>query len=187
MKVLLLFLLSAAFLACGQSQKPKNATGIPATDTAKTKALPQPSGYVSDFEHLFTQNEIQQLDSLIGDFEKRTTIQIAVVTLNEPHTDSTDFDNYTLELANAWGVGQKEKNYGVFIGVSRAFRKIRIQNGLGITQWLSDEETLKIINDHFIPGFKKGNYFVGVRNGLLALMGSLKKIDEKSLRNNKRD
>jgi uncharacterized protein len=74
-----------------------------------------------------------------------------------------------LHLANLWGVGAENLNNGVLIGVSEQFRKIRICNGLAIETILSDNQTKEIIENNFIPKFKKNKYFRGVMNGLDAL------------------
>lgn len=128
------------------------------------------TGFVNDFENIFTKEEIEQLTALIVDFEKRTTAQIAIVTLNDQFTDPEKFDGYALGLANYWGVGVKGKDNGVMIAISSQFRRMRIQNGLGISKILSDAETKALIDDYFIPKYKEHAYFEGTLEGLQALI-----------------
>jgi len=135
--------------------------------------IPRPVGYVNDFEGLFTDSQKVYLDSLIAGFDRQTTIQIAVVTIDSNLTRTTNFDNFTLKMMNAWGVGQKGKNNGILIGISGAYHKIRIQNGYGIEKILSNIETKNIIDTEFIPYFRKSEYFKGTLNGLRALMERL--------------
>ena len=150
-----------AFTACGQTNN-------------ENSNLPKPNGFVSDFENLLSDKQKEYLDSLITDYEKQTKIEIAVVTLDSSMTSAETFDNYTLKLANYWGLGKQDLDNGVLIGVSSTLRKIRIQNGFGIEEILSDEETKKIIDAFFIPNFKKGNYFVGIKVGTKEIMKKLK-------------
>jgi uncharacterized protein len=126
--------------------------------------------WTSDFEHIFTEDQILVLDSIISKFEKETTKEIAIVTIDSSWTTKENFDSLTLALGRNWGVGKKDKNNGILIGISTGLRKIRIQNGYGIETILSDAETKKIIDDIIIPEFKNGNYFEGTKKGLLALM-----------------
>src|SRR5678809_100609 len=49
-------------------------------------SLPQPIGYVNDYENIFDRAEENILDSVIADFEKRTTIQVAIVTFDTTMT-----------------------------------------------------------------------------------------------------
>lgn len=179
MSVLTLFFLTIILtVSCrtnASKAKVKDAHEITSIRKDYFDSLPQPMGYVNDFENLFSGTEEQILDSLIGDFEKRTTIQIALITFDSTMTTADSLDIMTLRIANAWGVGQKEKNNGVVIGISRAYRKMRIQNGYGIEKILTDSETKEIIDTAFIPGFRNANYFDGTLTGLKGLMAILEK------------
>jgi uncharacterized protein len=135
--------------------------------------IPRPVGYVNDFEHLFSVGQIDSLENLLHDYERRTTIEIAVLTVDTTLTLPGNFDFFTLQTIRAWGVGKKGKNNGVLIGISRSFRKIRIQNGYGIEKVLSNADTKKIIDEAFIPFFRKGLYYEGVVSGLRTLMQRL--------------
>jgi uncharacterized protein len=135
--------------------------------------IPAPKGRVNDFEHLLTSREEQTLDSLLALFEKQTTNQLALVTLDSNYTSATAFDDFIISLHNAWGVGLKGKNNGIVVGISAQLRSIRISNGQGILARLSDAETLQIIDQIMIPEFKKGAFFTGIRNGLMAIIAKL--------------
>jgi len=139
----------------------------------KESRIPQQRDYVNDFERIFTPKEIQTLDSLIVDFEKRTTIQIAIITIDTNMMKKSELDSWTLKVLRTWGVGQKDKNNGILIGISMGYRIMRIQNGYGIVKILSNQETKEIIDKDFIPFFKEAKYFEGTLNGLKALMKKL--------------
>ena len=138
------------------------------------KELTQHNANVLDYEFIFSKQEALYIDSLILDFKKKTSIEIALVTLGEYYADKEDFDDYTLGLANTWNI-----NNGILIAISKQFRQMRIQNSIEIEKVLSDEETKKIIDNYYIPKFKKGNYFEGTKNGLIALISTLQKKRQK--------
>ena len=127
-------------------------------------------GWTSDFEHIFSSDQISELDSIISNFEKETTNEIAIVTIESSWTTKESFDSLTLAIAKNWGIGKKGKNNGILIGISTGLRTIRIQNGYGIEAKLTDAETKKIIDDIILPEFKNGKYFEGTKSGLIALM-----------------
>jgi uncharacterized protein len=131
-------------------------------------------GWISDYEHIFSPNQIFQLDSIISHFEKETTNEIAIVTIESSWATKENFDSLTLAILKKWGVGKKGKNNGILIGISTGLRKIRINNGYGIEAKLTNAETKKIIDDIILPEFKKGNYFEGTKSGLLALMQKIR-------------
>ena len=141
-------------------------------------SIPKPHGYVNDYENIYTDREEAVLDSLIRAFENKTTIQIVVITFDTTMTTRDSLDALTLYIGNAWGVGQKGKNNGVAIGISRGYRRITIRNGNGIEQILTNEETKQIIDTAFIPDFRASRYFEGTYNGLLELMRILEQRNE---------
>jgi uncharacterized protein len=132
-----------------------------------------PKGWTNDYEKLFSEKEILALDSIISDFERKTTIEIAIVTIDTNACTKNIFDDFTLELARIWGVGKKESKNGILIGISKGARKIRIHNAKGIENLISDLETKEIIQNEIIPEFRLGNYFQGTLKGLERLMGIL--------------
>lgn len=158
-----------------KKDKDRNAT----IDKAQTfrqllwDSLPKPIGYVNDYENIYSDREEEVLDSLIKAFENKTTIQIANITIDTSMTTKDSLDALTLHFGNTWGVGQEGENNGVTIGISRGYRRMRIQNGYGIEKNLTDEETKQIIDTAFIPSFRDAKYFEGTFNGLVELMNIL--------------
>ncbi len=130
-------------------------------------SIPPPTSYVTDWENLYTDAQEAHIDSMLAAFEKKTGIQIAVVTIDSTMASAEDFDSLTMKIANSWGVGQE------VIGISSGLRLMRIQNGSGISAKLSDEATQQIVNTDFLPYFEKGAYYKGTLTGLRALMQKL--------------
>lgn len=130
----------------------------------------KPDSWTNDYERIFTIEQIDTLNSIISKFEDETMNEIAVVTIDSNWTTTEKFDSLILAIHNYWGVGKKNKNNGIVVGLSAGLRRIRISNGYGIEAKLSDGDTKKIIDEIIVPYFRKGNYFEGVRQGLLAIM-----------------
>ena len=128
--------------------------------------LPEPIGFVNDFENILTKNEEKELNKLITDYEEKTTVEIAIVTIPSSATSEEKFNDLSLYIAKSWGVGKKIKNNGILIAISDGYSKIRIQTGKGTEQILSDQTTKEIIEKCMISHFKKGNYFQGVFSGI---------------------
>lgn len=136
--------------------------------------LPKPVSWTNDYENLFSDVEQTKLDSIISKFEKETTIEISIVTIDTIKTSKEKFEDLTLHFAQTWKIGKAEKENGILIGISKGYRRIRIQNGYGIEKIITDEETKKIIEKSFLPDFKKGEYYKGTLNGLLEIIRVLK-------------
>jgi uncharacterized protein len=136
--------------------------------------LPKPIGWTSDYAKLFSAREVASLDSLLGAYERQTSVEIAVVTIDSAMLAGNDLDDLTLRLMNSWGVGKRDKNNGILIGIAPSLRRLRIQNGFGIEPFLSDEETKAIIDSVIIPKLKEQRFYEGIRNGILSIQTKLK-------------
>lgn len=144
----------------------------------QTKAksqLPEPLGYVNDYEKVFTAMERADLENFLSHGDKMTGIQIAVVSIDTSMVSKDSFDTYTLKLFNQWGIGDKQRNDGILIGFSRSYHRIRIQNGYGIEKKMPDEATKQIIDSVFTPRFREGKYYHGVLEGVNAILEKLQK------------
>ncbi len=121
-----------------------------------------PVGYVNDFALVLDSLSQASLETKLNDFEKQTTNQIVIVTLNSDRLTEENFDKYALDLSNYWKIGTKEKNNGLTIVLSPKLRKIRISTGLGTEKVLTDEICENIVQTVIIPEFKDENYFEGL-------------------------
>ncbi|AXG69981.1 TPM domain protein [Kordia sp. SMS9] len=171
-KYLLICCLLLLGISCNQQKE-----SFPYADTTYTSSVfPKPVGFINDFDSIFSEDEETKLRKLVKIHEAATTNQIAVVTIN----DLKAYDNiekYSLDLANYWGVGQKDKNNGVLIAIHKPGRKLWIQNGDGLVDKLTDAETSYIIQSKIIPEFKRNDYFKGVYRGIEAIIKEVNKVE----------
>jgi uncharacterized protein len=125
--------------------------------------------WVLDLEGLFTPEQIQQLDALVKEHERRTTNEIAVITTASiaPHERMVD---YAVEMGNEAGVGKKGTDNGVVIVVSRSLRETFIATGYGTEKVLPDEQVRLIVDSVMIPHFREDRYFEGTYAGTLAVV-----------------
>ena len=150
-KLLLPFLILISLSAF--SQKYNEVYFKTAYDTMVKKA------FVFDFEKLFNKKQIHNLNQLISDFEKETTVEIAVITFDSIYKSDEDFHQNTMSAGNWLGVGKKEANNGVVVGISKVSRKMRIETGDGITNIFSNDEARTIIVEDFTPYYKEGYFY----------------------------
>ena len=148
----------------------------PLSNPGKVQTVLKPTGWTNDFEHILTTAQVVYLDSLIGNFENETSIEIAVVTIDTSVVDKAGFEKFIKNLSNDWAVGKKGLNNGIVIGISAGLKKIRINNGYGIEPMLSDTETKRIIDEIMIPEFRKAAYFEGIEKTILAIISKLKPL-----------
>ncbi|MFD0991624.1 TPM domain-containing protein [Tenacibaculum geojense] len=135
--------------------------------------LPKLKREVNDYEFIFTPEQLEKLTLIIRDFEKETTNQIAVVSIDSIGK-YTDFDQFAIDLSNYNGVGQKEKDNGLTIVFSKNLKKIRISTGYGTEKILTDEICKNVIDRTIIPEFKNGEYYNGIEKGITELIAKWK-------------
>jgi len=124
---------------------------------------------VVDLANLFSNVESDSLTYKIIGYEKRTTNQIAILTIDSlPNT--TNIQKFGTEVGQKWGVGTKEKNNGLLITISNYDRKVAISIGSGTEQTISDYDCKVIIDNIMIPKFRTRNYYDGVTKALDSLI-----------------
>jgi uncharacterized protein len=123
---------------------------------------------VVDLAHLFSASQSDSLASKIIAYEKETTNEVGILTIDSLTTDM-DIQRFGTEVANKWGIGKREKNNGLLITISKYNRKISINTGLGTEKTISDYECKVIIDRIMVPRFKAKNYYEGVHKALDSL------------------
>ena len=69
-----------------------------------SKELPKKTGWVNDFENIFSTCQENSLDSLLFAYEKKTTIEIAIITIPEIITTAENFENLVVQISSYWGL-----------------------------------------------------------------------------------
>jgi uncharacterized protein len=139
--------------------------------TAHAQQYPKATGYVNDFANLLTRKQGTSLNNELAAFEKKTTIEIAVVTV--PWLNNQSIEDYTRGLAKEWGVGKRNQNNGVVFLIAPKERKMRIETASGARSILTDSRADQIRDEAVIPRFKAGNMPQGIIDGTHAIMRAL--------------
>ena len=142
-------------------------------DNTENLKFPESIGYVNDFEGIFLEEQISELNTILEKHEQATTNQIVVISISSYAPYETLYQ-YSLDMANEWGVGQKDKDNGVTIVFGKEIKEIRIQVGLGLEDELTDAEAKFIIDNIIIPEFKKGDFYTGIKKGVLKIIEEIK-------------
>lgn len=119
---------------------------------------------------LSPQEKNKLRDKLIG-YSDSTSTQIVVAIIQS--TEGEEISFLASEWAEAWKIGQAEKDNGIFILLAREDRRININNGYGVEHRLTDLTTKQIIDGVIIPEFKKGDYYAGLEKGTDAIFDAL--------------
>jgi uncharacterized protein len=134
---------------------------------------PKPTSWVNDYAGVLSSDQQQELDSMLKDFETATTNQIFVCIMETLPAD-TSLEEYVNELFERWQPGQKGKDNGALLAIFINDRKLRIEVGYGLEDKLTDADSKLIIANDIAPGFKQGNYYQGIKNGIDKMILTIK-------------
>lgn len=109
----------------------------------------------------------QQVGAELIDYRTRSGNQIAVVVVDS--TGSQSIEDYTIDLARAWGVGQKGTDNGILLLIAYRDRKLRIEVGRGLEDELTDLQSGRIIRERLIPLLKRDDVTAAVLQGTRAI------------------
>jgi len=126
---------------------------------------PKPDRYFNDYANVVSRDAAQRFNEQLAQFERETSDQVLVAVFPKMQSDS-DIADYTQRVAQAWGVGQKDRRNGVVLFVFTQDRKMFIQVGYGLEGALPDATAFDITERHVKPLFRNGNYEAGLATGI---------------------
>src|SRR5437773_3488818 len=129
--------------------------------TAAEVIPPKPDRYFNDYAGVISREAADRFNEQLAQFERETSDQVVVAVFPKMQSDS-DIADYTQRVAQAWGVGQKERRNGVVLFVFIQDRKTFIQVGYGLEGALPDATAFDITERHIKPLFRAGNYEAGL-------------------------
>ena len=130
-------------------------------------AVPSLSGPVVVKAGILSRNEFNKIENFLLDLNNRSQIQIAVLIV--PSLEGESIENYSMQVAEKWKLGDKEKDSGALLLVAVKDKKLRIEVGYGLEQNLTDSRSGQIIRNFIAPQFRSGNYGEGIYDGIKAM------------------
>jgi len=131
--------------------------------------VPKLKGHVNDYGNVLSSSEENRLENYLSNFEATSTVQIALLTIKS--LQGENLEDYSMRVADAWKLGNKEKDNGVLLLISMQDKKLRLEVGYGLESSLTDAKSGYIIRNFIVPGFKTGSYFNGIAAGMDAVTG----------------
>ncbi|NUO02110.1 MAG: TPM domain-containing protein [Saprospiraceae bacterium] len=118
------------------------------------------NGYVSDNNHLLSEDAVTQLNLLLASMENKSTAQMAVVVV--PSIGEEVPKDFATRLFEHWGIGQKGADNGLLLLIVTDQRRAEIETGYGLEGLLPDIVCLRILLEELVPRFQQQDYDGGV-------------------------
>lgn len=141
-----------------------------AQTTTNLPIIPTIHPYVNDFAGVLTQEDINSVNSIAGEIEKNTTVQVAVLTVRT--TQPLTIEEYANRVFRENGIGHRDNNNGLLIVAAIDDRRWRIEVGYGLEGTINDAKAGDIGRTYLTPYFQENQYGVG----LLSAVSSIGKI-----------
>lgn len=129
------------------------------------------TGRVVDRADLLSPATEEILTDQLAAHEDSTSNQIAVLTIES--LQGIPIEDYALEVARTWALGQQEFDNGVLLLIAEQDREMRIEVGYGLEGDLPDVVASRIIRHVLRPAFREGDFDRGVRAGVSAVLGTI--------------
>jgi uncharacterized protein len=134
--------------------------------------VPQLRGRVNDYAGMISASTEKDLDSKLAALEASDSTQVVVLTI--PSLQGEPLEEYSIRVAETWGIGQKKYDNGALLLVSRDDRKVRIEVGMGLEGVLTDLLAGRIVDYEIVPNFKEGRFDRGFEAGVDAIIAAVK-------------
>jgi hypothetical protein len=132
---------------------------------------PRPIGRVSDFAGLLSLESKSKLESALNMLDQQTTLEIAVVIV--PTLGELSIDEYAFRLFNTWRIGKRSTNNGILLVCAQDERRVRIEVGLGLGRFLSDDEAGQILDRDVVPNLHADKVDAAMTRGARAIAQTL--------------
>ena len=115
---------------------------------------------VSDFAQVIEPNYVKRIDKAIWNIENKTTIEIAIITINS--LEGWPIDKLALQLFNKFGVGKEDVNNGILLLISKEDNQNRIEIGRGLEEVMGDDFLRYLQEDFILPNFRNKKFGPGI-------------------------
>lgn len=129
--------------------------------------VPKLNGYVNDLADVISPATELKIERFLHDFERSDSTQLVILTIES--LENEVLEAYSLRVAESWEIGQKGKDNGALLLISKQDRQMRIEVGYGLEGRLTDLLTGRIIDNEIKPRFQAGDFDGGIIAGVTAM------------------
>lgn len=173
-RAIFLALLLLGSAACDRSPPPP-----PVAVRTADGFYPALTGRVVDRADLLTADQEARLAGKLERLEKEVGPQYVVVTI--PSLGGRPIEDFSLDLARRWRLGDKDRNDGLMLLVAPGEHKVRIEVGLGLERRVTNGYAAQVIRDQALPRFREDRFPEGIEAASDALIARLRSTAREGL------
>jgi uncharacterized protein len=136
--------------------------------------LPELTRPVNDFANIIDSADEQQLDQMIRRLQETTGDALVIATVDTTASHATPRD-YAVEMFEnrGRGIGTRGKDNGALILVALKERRVEVEVGYGLEEWITDGFAGETSRDYIAPQFRNGRYGAGLIAGTARLINRI--------------
>ena len=160
--------LTLLYVVAGFSRTVEASPQLPAS------GLPELTQPVNDFAHVVDASSAAAIDQMIRTLQAATgdAVVVATVPTIEPYGDIREYANKLFQN-HGRGIGQKGRNNGLLILLAVRERKVWIEVGYELEQWITDGYAGETSRLYMVPEFRERRYAGGLRIGAERIIGRI--------------
>ena len=137
-------------------------------------SLPELTQPVNDFARVIDSANAAAIDRMIRDLQAASgdIVVVATVSTIEPYGDIREYANKLFDNGGR-GIGEKGKNNGLLILLALKERKVWIEVGYTLEEWVTDGFAGETSREYMVPAFRNGSYGEGLRAGAERVIGRI--------------
>ena len=137
--------------------------------------VPALTGPVVDEAGILNPATKRQLEGALHDFLRQNGIQLQIYITkslqNEP------IENVSIKVFDQWKIGDEKFDKGLLFLIAPSEKKLRIEVGQGLEGDLPDVIAKRIISDVVVPYFKRGEFSLGILQGVSSIQAYVLNTD----------
>jgi uncharacterized protein len=147
---------------------------IASPQSPASSPLPELTAPVNDFAKVIDADSASAIDRMIRTLQAATgdIVVVATVPTIEPYGDIREYA-VKLFANNGKGIGQKGKNNGLLILLALKERRVWVEVGYDLEQWVTDGFSGETSREVMTPFFRNGQYGGGLRAGTERIIGRI--------------
>ena len=141
---------------------------------AAPAALPELNAPVNDFAHVIDAQSASEIDRISRALQAASGDVIVVATVPDIEGYG-DIREYAVKLFenHGRGIGEKGKDNGLLIVLAMRERRVQVEVGYGLEQWITDGFAGETSREVMAPEFRNGRYGAGLLAGTARIAGRI--------------
>ena len=146
---------------------------LAAAPSYASKLPEKPYSHIVDLAGIMDNGIEAKVSRLLMELEEKTGAQVVVLSVDS--LEGVPLEEYSINIAEKWGLGQKDIDNGLLMLFAMNERKYRFEVGYGLEGILPDSLVGSIGREKIVPNFKRGDYSKGIASAALAVAGIIAK------------